>query len=60
MAEVIDYVEDIKRSKSLQINVQKMQLSVTDLKPQYSHQSKENVKQEVSSRLYRIFKNYDV
>ena len=59
MTEAIDYSKDNKRSTPLEINVQKMQLSVTNLTPQFPHQIKEIVKQEVSSRLFRIFKNYD-
>ena len=54
MTEAIDYSKDKE-----EINVQKMQLSVTNLTPQFPHQTKENVKQEISSRLFQIFKNYD-
>ena len=54
MTEAIDYSKDKE-----EINVQKMQLSVTNLTPQFPHQTKETVKQEVSSRLFQIFKNYD-
>ena len=53
MTEAIDYSKDKE-----EIDVQKMQLSVTNLTPQFPHQIKENVKQEVSSRLFQIFKNY--
>ena len=59
MTEAIGYSKDNKRSLPLEINVQKMQLSVTNLMPQFPHQTKENVKQEVSSRLFQIFKHYD-
>ena len=54
MTEAIDYSKDKE-----EIHVQKMQLSVTNLTPQFPHQTKENVKQEVSSRLFQIFKKYD-
>ena len=54
MTEAIDYSKDKE-----EISVQKMQLSVTNLTPQFPRQTKENVKQEVSSRLFQIFKNYD-
>ena len=54
MTEAIDYSKDKE-----EINVQKMQLSVTNLTPQFPHQTKENVKQEISTRLFQIFKNYD-
>ena len=54
MTEAIDYSKDKE-----EISVQKMQLSVTNLTPQFSRQTKENVKQEVSSRLFQIFKKYD-
>ena len=59
MTEAIDYSKDNTRSTPLEINVQKMQLSVTNLTPQFPRQTKENVKQEVSSRLFQIFKNYE-
>ena len=52
MTEAIDY----SKGKE-EINIQKMQLSVTNLTPQFPHQTKENVKQEVSSRLFQILKN---
>ena len=54
MIEAIDYSIDKE-----EINVQKMQLSVTNLTPKFPHQTKENMKQEVSARLFQIFKNYD-
>ena len=54
MTEAIDYSKDKE-----EISVQKMQLSVTNLTPLFPRQTKENVKQEFSSRLFHIFKNYD-
>ena len=58
MTEAIDYSKDNERSEPLEINVEKMDLSVTNITSQYTHQTKENVKQEVSSQLFQIFQNY--
>ena len=58
MTEAIDYSKDNERSEPLEINVEKMDLSVTNITPQYTHQTKETVKQEVSSQLFQIFQNY--
>ena len=55
MAEAIDY----KKSED-KINIQKMQLSVTNLIPHFLYPEEESRKQEAFVRLFAIFEKQDV
>ena len=55
MAEVIDY-----KKREDKINIQNMQLSVTNLIPRFSQPTEESSKQEVFTRLLAVFEKQDV
>ena len=54
-AEEIDYMKSEDK-----INIQNMQLSVTNLIPRFTHPAEESSKQEVFARLFAIFEKQNV
>ena len=40
------------------LSIDKMRLTVTNIYPAFQKKSEQEVRQEISTRLYQIFKNY--